>query len=574
MDRKRKVVLPMRSKARELDRLRAGHSEVENHYIDELVAGRLDRREFMRRGAVVGMSASVMGAVLAACGGANNTNSPASSSSGAAGTPTKGGMLSVANQTPATAINPLIVDDGGGLCMLAQTGEFLTYDDNLLLQLKPMLAASWTHNSDGSVWTFKLRTGVKFHSGAMMTADDVVYTFKQLSDPKNSSNALSTFTGVLSPDGVRKVDSGTVAFHLEAPNGNFPYLVSSDNYNAIIVPNGTDFAKWQKTFVGTGPFKLQSYTQNVGANFVANPDYWGPKPYLDSLAFKFYESQPPQILALQGGDVDAIVQFTPSGAEAILNNSSYTITKLKASNHRELSMRCDQEPFTDPRVRQAIALTLNRPSMVSALLHGLGEVANDNPFAPKFVSTNTSVPQRVQDIAKAKQLMAAAGHSKGFSVTMAADIYEEISQLAQVFKAATTPINVDINLKVESQTAYYGKATFGNSDWLDSTMSLVNYGDRGVPNVFLNAPLTTHGSWNAAHFDNKEYNKLYTQYVAALDLQSQKQIAGKIETLLLAQTPIIIPYWIDGLAASTPSVHGMQPTSISQLFLGRAYKSA
>jgi len=564
----------MSSKARRLDALRAQRTDLENHYVDELLSGRLDRRDFLRRGATIGMSASVMGALLAACGNANSSGGSSSSSSSAAGgTPKKGGTLSVAIQTPATAINPLIVSDAGGLCLLATSGEFLTFDNNIKLQLEPMLAQSWTHNADGSVWTFKLRPNVKFHDGKPFTADDVVYTFKQLSDPKNSSNALSTFTGVLSPAGVRAVDSHTVAFHLEAPNGNFPYIVSSDNYNAVIVPKGTDFTKWQTTFVGTGPFKLQSYNQNVGATFVANPAYWGPKPHLDSVAYKVYQTQAPQILALQGGDVDAIGQFVPSGAEAILNNSQYNIIKLNSSNHRELSMRTDQAPFTDPRVRQAIALTLNRPAMVQALLHGLGSVGNDNPFAPKFKSTDTSVPQRTQDIAKAKQLMTAAGHAKGFSVTLAADIYEEIAQLAQVVKSATAPIGVNIKLKVESQTAYYGKAVFGNSDWLDSTMSLVNYGDRGAPNVFLNAPLTTKGSWNAAHFHSPAYDKLYAQYTAAVDLQTQKTLAGKIETLLLEQTPLILPYWIDGLTATTQSVHGVNPTGVAQLFLGQAYKS-
>jgi peptide/nickel transport system substrate-binding protein len=565
----------MSSNSRQLSDLRADRSETENHYVDELLAGRLGRREFLRRGAVAGMSASVMGALLAACGNANSNSSSSGSASGSGGgTPTKGGTLHMAAQTPATAINPLIVDDGGGLAMLAMTGEFLTFDNNLLLRLEPMLATSWSHNGDGSVWTFKLRPNVKFHNGAPLTADDVVYTLKQLADPSNSSNALSTFTGVLLPAGVRKVDDSTVAFHLESPNGNFPYLVSSDNYNAIIVPAGTNFGKWQKTFVGTAPFKLQSYTQNVGANFAANPDYWGPKPHLNAVQFTFYESQEPQILALQGNQVDGIAQFVPSGAEAILNNSSYTIIKLKASNHREISMRTDQAPFTDPRVRQAIALSLNRPDMVQALLHGLGSVANDNPFAPKFASTNTSVPQRVQDVAKAKQLLSAAGHPNGFSVKMAADVYEEISQLAQVVKGAAAQIGVNITLNVESQTAYYGKATFGNSDWLDSTMSMVNYGDRGVPNVFLGAPLTTHGAWNAAHFHNPTYDHLVKQYTAAIDLQTQKTIAGKIEQLLLDQTPIIIPYFIDGLTATTTSVHGVNPTAISQVFLGQAYKSA
>jgi peptide/nickel transport system substrate-binding protein len=561
---------------RKLDALRSERSELENHYIDELVAGRLDRRTFLRRGAVMGMSASVMGAVLAACGGANSTGnssaaksatSPSSSGAGA----TKGGTLKLASTTPATALNPMIVEDAGGLCMLAQTGEFLTFDNNIKLQLEPMLATSWKHNGDGTVWTFTLRKGVKFHNGAAMTADDVVYTFQQLSDRKNASNALSSLGGVLKPSGVKAVDSGTVQFTLEAANGNFPYLVSSDNYNAIIVPKGTDYAKWDKTFIGTGAFKLGSYSQGSGATFTANPDYWGGKPNLDGTAFSFYASQQPQILALQGGTVDVIVQFVGTGAQSLLNNSQYTIITLKSSNHRELSMRNDQAPFTDARVRQAIAYSINRPALISTLLLGKGQLGNDSPFAPLYPSTDTSVPQRAQDIAKAKSLMSAAGHGSGFNVKLDTEDYEEIPQLAQLIQADAKQIGVNISLNVEQQSAYYGKGTFGQSDWLDATMSLVDYGDRGVPNVFLESTLTTGGTWNAAHFKNKTYDKLVAQYIAAVDLQTQKKLAGQIQTLLLQETPLIIPYFIDGLTASKSTVHGLNPTSTSQIFLRDAY---
>ena len=562
---------------RRLDAIRDGRSELENHYIDELVAGRLSRRQFMRKGAVLGMSTGLMGAVLAACGSANKVGTAASSSassSSAAGPATKGGTLKLASQAPAAAINPLTISDAGGLCMLAQTGEFLTFDNNMALALQPMLATSWKPSQGGKVWTFKLRSGVKFHTGAPLTADDVVYTMQQLADPKNASNALSTFAGVLKPAGVVKVDSSTVAFHLEAANGNFPYLVSSDNYNAVIVPKGTDFTKWQKTFIGTGPFKLGSYTQNVGAQFVANADYWGGAPHLDSTSFMFYPSQQPQILALQGGQVDVIVQFVPQGAQSLLNSSSYSIIALKSANHRELSMRNDQAPFTDARVRQAIALCLDRPGMVTALLSGKGEVGNDSPFAPKFPSTNTSVAQRTQNLTKAKQLLAAAGHPSGFSATLTTEQYEEIPALAQVIAQAATKIGVKITLKVETQTNYYGKSTYGNSDWLDAQMSLVDYGDRGVPNVFLEAPLGSGGPWNAAHFKNKTYDGLVKQYVAAVDLQTQKTLAGKIQNLLLDETPIVIPYFINGLCATTPSVKGVNPTSLSAVFLKDASKAA
>src|SRR5579862_8271668 len=336
----------------ELDHLRSGRTELENHYIDELVNGNVSRRDFLRRGSAIGMSVPLLGAILAACGGSSPVTT-SSSSSGSTTTPaaTKGGTLKIAAVAPAAAVNPLTVSDAGGLCMLNQTGEFLIFDSNLKLALQPMLALSWKPNADGSVWTFKLRTGVKFHNRSPMTADDVLYTFQQLADPKIASNALSTFQGVLTPAGVKKVDASTVEFHLEAPNGNFPYLVSSDNYNAIIVPKGTDYASWQKTFMGTGAFKLGSYTQGVGASFTANPDYWGTKALLDGTSFKFYTSQQPQILALEGNDVDVIGQFVPAGASSLLNNSTYKIIKLKSANHRELSMRNDQAPFTDPRVR-------------------------------------------------------------------------------------------------------------------------------------------------------------------------------------------------------------------------------
>ena len=560
----------------ELDQLRSGRSELENHYIDELVSGNVSRREFLRRGSTIGMSAPLLGAILAACG----ASSPATSSGSGSGSSTaaapasKGGTLKIGAVGPAAAVNPLTVSDAGGLLMLNQTGEFLIFDSNLKLALQPMLALSWSPNKDASVWTFKLRTGVTFSNGQPMTADDVVYTFQQQSDPKNAGNALSTFVGVLTPAGVKKVDASTVEFHLEAPNGNFPYLVSSDNYNAIVVPKGTDFSKWQSTFIGTGAFKLASYTQNVGATFVPNPSYWGTKPLLSMTSFSFFTSQTPLITQFQGGTFDVVAQFVPAGATGILNNSSYKIIKLNSANHRELSMRNDQAPFTDPRVRQAVALCLNRPAYVTGLLSGDGSVANDSPFGPRFPSTDTSVPQRTQNVAMAKQLLAAAGHSSGISVKLDTEQYQEIPQLATVIAQDCKAAGINIALNVESQTLYYGKSTYGNSDWLDGTMSLVDYGDRGVPNVYLEAPLTSAGPWNAARFHNKEYDALVKQYVAAVDLQTQKSIAGKIETLLLAQTPIVIPYWIDGLTASTPNVGGLNPTSIAQLYLNTAYKSA
>ena len=558
-----------------LGQLREGQGEIANHIIDEFAAGRLSRRDFVRRGTVVGISVPLLGSILAACGSSGSSSSPSGGSSSAAGAP--GAVIKAGIVTPTGAINPVTVADQGGLDMLGQTGEYLCLSTQTLT-LKPVLATSWTPNSKADVWTFKIRQNVKFHNGQALTADDVVYTYQLHTNPKGEANALSAFGGVLLPAGVKKVDNFTVEFHLSAPNGNFPYLTSSDNYNMIILPKGYDPAKWQSTFLGTGPFKLGSYTPKSGATFTRNESYWGKKALPSQTVFTFYDTQNPMILGLTGGTIDVVGQFAVAGAQELLTGS-YNIIKLKSSAHRQLSMRNDKAPFTDPRVRQAIALTLDRPAIVKALFQGFADVGNDSPFAPVYPSTNTSVAQRTKDIAKAKSLLAAAGHGSGFSTQLVTENFVEIPQYAQIVAQSAKEIGVTIGLKVESSSQYYGKATFGNSDWLDATMSLVDYGHRGVPNVFLTSPLETYnaktgtGTWNAAHFANAQYDKLVAQFIAASDLGTQKTLAGQIETLLLAQTPIIFGYFYNYLTATTKGVTGVYPTAVGHLFLYDAAKS-
>jgi peptide/nickel transport system substrate-binding protein len=543
-----------------IDPLRRHLGPLENHVIDEFLAGRLSRRAFLRRGSVIGLGAPVLAAVAGALG-------PYSAPFARAATGKPDTTIRVGVTVPAGAIDPVTVGDAGGLLMLQQVGDFLVYD-RPDLHLAPMLATSWKPNQDGSVWTFTLRQGVKFHGGKLLTADDVVATMDRLADPKNASNALSVFKNVLSKGNTKKIDDHTVAFHLDAPNGNFPYYVSSDNYNAIILP--ADYAgDFEKTWPGTGPFRNTKYVPKVGASFVRNPNWWGGKVLPARTEFSFYSDQQPQVLAMQGGQLDVIAQIVVQGAQALLNDPAVTIIKLEAATHREVHMRCDIPPFNDKRIRRAMALTLDRPAIVTGLFHGLSDLGNDSPFAPVYPSTDKSVPQRKKNIAEAQKLMAAAG-SKGFSVTLTTEQFQEMPDYAVIIQNAAKEIGIDVKLKIEPQGAYYGAAVFGKSDWLDSPLGMTDYGHRGTPDVLLAAPLTSNGSWNAAHFKNPEYDKLVADFVGAVDLSTQRQIAGKIESLLLDETPIVYAYFYDYLTAKRKAVTGVQPTAISQLFLQSA----
>jgi peptide/nickel transport system substrate-binding protein len=558
---------------RRVDAIRNERSELENHIIDEYSAGKITRREFVRRGTVVGMSIPLVSFLAAACGGGDGGET-----TGAGTTPTAtgevqaGGAVRVALIQPTTEPNPLLVQDEGGAGLLGSTGEFLSFS-NAELELEPRIAESWEPNEDGTVWTFKIRQGVKFHSGATLVADDVKTTFDKLINPDGgSANAQSALGGVLSPGGIEAPDDLTVVFNLDAANGNFPTLVSSANYNAIIIPADLDPADWGKTFEGTGPFKMESFSPKVGAKFVRNDAYWGTKANPDSMELKFYDEEGPMIVALQGGEVDFVEHFSVSGGKALLDDPNVNVIAVKAATHRQLHMRTDKEPFTDKRVRQAIALSIDRQALVDGLWEGQADVGNDSPFAPLYPSTDTSVAQREQDLEQAKQLLSDAGMTS-FSVDLSTWNGFEIPDLAQLVKQYASQIGVTINLKITDAGTYYGDGVFGKSTWLDSVMGITDYGHRPVPNVYLTAPLSGDpkvGVWNSAHFKNDQYDSLVKQYVAALDIDSQKGVAKQIEELLLDETPIVFPYFYYFLSGSKKNLLNTVSAATGQFDLSKA----
>ncbi|MGL4962877.1 MAG: ABC transporter substrate-binding protein [Inquilinus sp.] len=523
-----------------------------NAAVDEFAAGAIGRRDLMRYAALLGLAV----AGLAAPGARAQTP---------AGKP--GGTVRVGLLTPTGAINPVTLADPPSIGLVAQVGEYLIVDDPDLT-LRPGLAESWKSDAGAKVWTVAIRRGVKFHDGRALSARDVVATFERLTDPATGSHALSILAGILSKGGTRQVDDYTVEFRLDAPNGNFPYLISSDTYNAVILP--ADYAgDFETNFNATGPFKLEQYTPKVGASFVRNPDYWGPKALPDRVEFTFFADEPSQVLAIQAGQVD-IINYSPQGGQALLSDPAYRILRVGSSAHTQVHLRTDQGPFQDKRIRQALALTLNREGLVKGLLQGDGVVGNDSPFSPLFPSTDPAVPQRKQDIAKAKALLAEAGVPDGFAVTLTTQKFDEIPDYAVLIQNAARQIGIAIDLNIKDQAAYYGKAVFGQSDWLDSVLGITDYGHRGTPNAVLNAAFRSTGSWNAAHFKNPDYDRLLADYTSALDLPAQRAAAGKLQAFLLEETPVIISYFSDSLKVTSAALSGVRYTAISQLYFDQA----
>jgi peptide/nickel transport system substrate-binding protein len=582
-----------------IDAVRQSQGDIGNHVIDEFVAGRLSRRSFIQRGTIVGLSLPAISTVIAACG----SDSKATTTTGSTGSTTpgadttapgsdttapavKGGSLKVSGGVPSSAsatLDPVLVNDGAGLTLLSQVGQFLVISQSDM-SLAGSLATKWEPNSDASEWTFTLNPAAKFSDGKPVTAADVVATFGRLLDPANKSNALSaTNPGKLKPGGVAAKDDATVVFTLTGPMSNFPYIVSSDNYNSIILPASvTDTTKFADDVIAgkiatSGPWTIATYDATTGITFKPNASYWGDPINLESLEYVFYSDNTAAVAAFQSGEVDAMVKFEVAGGESLLDNPDFTVYELKSANHRQIHLRCSEGKFAKKEIRQAMAMALDRQKMIDSLFQGKASIANDTPFFDVFPSSGTRTEVKY-DVAAAKALVDANGG--GFDVDLYGITTFEAPDLAVLLQNAAKEIG--INLTIKLQDDYYDKNWVRTYDPTvpGSDIGITDYGHRGVPDVYLGATLSTFksvddgaGIWNAAEYTSADFDKLFADYQSAVDIDGQKAAAEKIQTLLADEVPMLIPYNINYLAATTTKVTGVVPTAMGHFFTDKASKA-
>ncbi len=536
---------------------------IENNLIDELVGGEVDRQEFLRRASVFGLGAGTIGLLLRYVGEADLAfGAPAAVAQ------KRGGTLRVGVTAFSSSLEPYLLREAGSLALAGIPGEYLTFSNNAL-QVRPWLATSWRANASLTVWTFQLRRGVKFHNGKTMTADDVVASFRQYLTQTTSQIFSAIPLTLLGPEGVVKTGPYTVQFRLKQPNNAFPSLVSQTTYQAIIQPAAIARrpGSWVSSgMIGTGAFRLKSYTPNRRAELVRFPRYWGGNPPLDGAVLTFYEGTAPQVLALRAGQLDLCMQLSPQEAQPFRNNSRFRIFSAPTSAHRMFGLRTDRDPFRDARVRRAIALTLNRPDLIQRLLLGAGTLGNDSPFWSRFPSTDPSIRQRRQDLQLARALLQAAGQQNP-KFTITTWRFADLPDYAAAVQAAGRQVGMDIDLEVMSADDYYGGGAdyYATTPWINRPATITEYGARGVPNLFMTAAYMSDGIWNASHYKNAAFDAAAKQYLASAEIQAQRAATKKMAGLLLRDTPVITAYFITYVTAGSSRVRNYQAEGISHV---------
>ena len=543
-------------------------NDLEYHLFEEAKAGRMTRQQLLVRASVIGASVPALAAILAACGGGGASSSGGGGGSSSAGAVKRGGTGIFGITTPAQDVDPVTMFNTGAIMTSQLACDYLVFPDAKYV-LQPRLATKWVAGSTPDSWTFTIRQGVKWQDGTPFTVDDVVASFDRITDPKVGSAALSAFAGVLSKGNVEKVDEQTVTFHLDRPYGDFPYLVSSFNYNSVVLPKNYEIGSFTKGGIGTGPFILKTFSVDQGATYTKNPTYWGQGlPYLDAAQIKYFADTPPIVLAIQGGSIDVFPQVPFQGSQALFSDSNIHVTETPSSEYRTLQMRADQTPFDKKEVRQAVAYALDRPGLVQGLFDGRADLGNDHAFAPIYPGspTTSDVPQRTQDIDKAKQLLSTAG-SSSVNVTLTTEQFLEIPQYAQFIKQMLAPAGINVQLDIQPQTKFYG--TGANQPWLQVPFGITDWGARGTAGQTIDPAylcrsvpkpdLSNSGAWNSAHWCNEQFDSLVQQFEGEVDEQKRKELAVQAATIQQDEVPDVIAYWIHELRATRTNVHGIAP---------------
>jgi peptide/nickel transport system substrate-binding protein len=394
---------------------------------------------------------------------------------------------------------------------------------------------------------------------------------ERLIEAKNAALA-----GTITKGSVTAKDANTVVFNLAGPNGNFPYLVSVFNAQSVITPasyaTGTTADKKPN---GTGAWKMTSYDQASGAKFARNDAWWGGKTNLDGSEFTFFDKTAEMVTAYQGGQIDAIVQFGVLDGAALFTDANFTVVDTPTTNHREIWMHCDSGTFADKKVRQAVALTFDRPALVEKLFKGRAIPANDHAIWDKYPYFDSSVPQRTRDIAKAKQLLSDAGKTN-LNVTLQYGNLGEIADLAVLIKSQAAEAGINITPAGQDNNQFY------DAQWCNTTkptdppcggnaeFGIVDYGHRATPDLFLNSAFKSKGVWNSSHYSSTEFDAAFKAFQTAVGVDAQKAACKTIETVMNEDVPAGIPYWYNYLSGNSKKFTGVYTCALGQMFLSTA----
>jgi peptide/nickel transport system substrate-binding protein len=420
-------------------------------------------------------------------------------------------------------------------------------------QPRPYLAESWEPNGDGTVWTFHLRQGVKFHDGSSFDAADVIYTYKRLIDPQTASPAAAELA-FLADAKMEAVDDHTVRFTLAKPDVELPIRLSSKF--ALIVPEGATSEQLATKPNGTGPFKIDAIVPEAPrAVLNANPDYWeAGKPKAKCLELTAIVEPVSRAAAVLAEQTDLLLVADPTTIEQLRASGKVDLAEAQGGTFIVFTMWIDEPPFNDVRVRQALKAVIDRQALVDLALLGLGVPGNDNPIPPTSPYAFTAdVPK--QDIEKAKQLLAESGHADGLKVqlnTGATELYPGMLTMVQAYKEMAALAGIDIEIVTSPADSYWDEI------WLKRSFVTSYWSPRPPASAFATG-YTCEASYNETHWCREDFEALLKKASETVDAKAREDLYKQAQKLLAEEGGVIVPAFTSLVSALRKGCTGYEP---------------
>jgi len=538
----------------------------------QLIERQIDRREFVRYATLLGMAAPAAYAFVAKVTGA-----PLVAPAAAQGTLPKGGTLRIAMRCQDLK-SPHTYSWVESSNSARQVVDYLTVTgvDNVT---RPSLIEKWEPSADLKTWTLRVRKSVKWHNGRQFTADDVIWNFKRVLDPKTGSSVVGLMKGFLLEDvdtgekddkgnpkkssrlwdagAIQKVDDFTVRL-----NGKTAQLAVPEQlfHYPFLILDPAENGEFKVGSNGTGAFTLVE--NEVGRRQVLKArkqGYWGGGPYLDQLEFIDLGDDPAaSVAALASKQVDGlygadIVQL--EALQKIPHVQMYQVTTAYTATARMQPVK----PFDDKRVRQAMRYAIDSNVVLQVAHRGLGQPGEHHhvsPVHPEYAK----LPPPARDVARAKKLLAEAGFPNGIDVEIICrpqPAWELLAVQTMVEQWKEAGIRVKINVMPSTQYwEVWTKVPFGFTTWAHRPLGIMS----------LALAYRSGGPWNESKYSNPEFDRLLTQAEGTLDVASRREIMSRLEAILQEDGPIVQPVWRAIFTFHDKRVQGFKPHPTLYIF--------
>jgi len=409
--------------------------------------------------------------------------------------------------------------------------------------LAPELAESWEATPDAKTWRFKIRQGVKFHSGKDLTTEDVINSLNF----HRGEGSTSAAGPIVAPIENMTADGDVVVFELSGGNADFPFILS--DYHLTIHPAKGDSIDWESGD-GCGSYTLKNANFGVSCEMERNPNHWRDDvAFFDSIEMLALVDQNARTTALVSGDVDVIDRLDLKTVGLLGRNASININSVAGTQHFTFAMSSNQAPYDDNNVRQALKYAINREEMVEKILFGYGSVGNDIPIGQNQAFYNTELEQKTYDPDKAKWYLKEAGlDSLEVSLSAADAAFAGSVDAGVLFQNSAKSAGIDLKVVREPNDGYWSDV------WMKKPFSAVYWSGRPVQDQMFATAYSCGASWNDGFWCHDRFEELMVSARAELDPAKRQAQYWEMQDIVSNQGSIIIPMFANYVFATSDKV--------------------